>query len=106
MKDFKPIRAGTLTVRFMARKRRGDVHDRQRRARRDLPARPGHRAARHVPGGAGAGITAGEQPPRAAEVVVFAQESEIPHEEEEDGGGIAFLKEQQWQIAWEVRAGA
>jgi membrane fusion protein, heavy metal efflux system len=37
------------------------------------------------------------------EVVVFAQESEIPHAEgEEEGGGIAFLKEQQWQIGWEV----
>ncbi len=39
------------------------------------------------------------------EVRVYASESEAPREAEQEGaGGIAFLKEQQWLIPFEVRA--
>jgi RND family efflux transporter MFP subunit len=39
-------------------------------------------------------------------VRVFASAEEAPAAEEEEGGGIAFLKEQQWQIPFEVTAAA
>jgi len=32
------------------------------------------------------------------DVVVYSNESELPHEEEETSSGISFLKEQQWKI--------
>lgn len=104
MKDFKPIRSGTLTVRFVSPEGAAESFTIEDVARDGIflldpvIARPGmyqvelalespQVSSRHV----------------LPEVRVFAQENEIPHAaEEEDGSGIAFLKEQQWQIAWEV----
>ena len=104
MKDFKPIRTGTLTVRFIGPTGNAESFTVEGVARDGIflldpvVARPGtyqvelalespQVSSRHV----------------LPEVRVFAQESEIPHaSEEEDGAGIAFLKEQQWQIAWAV----
>lgn len=104
MKDFKPIRTGTLTVRFISPAGAAESYMIEEVARDGIflldpvVARPGtyqvelalespQVSSRHV----------------LPEVRVFAQESEIPHaSEEKDGGGIAFLKEQQWQTAWGV----
>jgi len=103
MKDFKPIRAGTLTVRFLGAEGAAETFTIDSVARDGIflldpvIARPGiyqvelelespQVSSRHV----------------LPEVRVLPQESEIPYAEEEDAGGIAFLKEQQWQIAWEV----
>jgi membrane fusion protein, heavy metal efflux system len=104
MKDFKPITTGSLTVRFLSAEGVAETFTIDSVARAGIflldpaIARPGmyqvelslespQVSSRHV----------------LPEVAVFAQESEIPHAEgEEAGGGIAFLKEQQWQIAWEV----
>jgi membrane fusion protein, heavy metal efflux system len=103
MKDFKPITTGSLTVRFMSADGPAETFTIDSVARAGIflldpvIARPGtyqvelslespQVRSRHV----------------LSEVVVFAQESDIPHEEEDDGRGIAFLKEQQWQIAWEI----
>jgi RND family efflux transporter MFP subunit len=103
MKDFQPIRAGTLTVRFLGSEGAAETFTIDSVARDGIflldpvIARPGmyqvelalespQVSSRHV----------------LPEVRVLTQESEIPYAEEEDAGGIAFLKEQQWQIAWEV----
>jgi membrane fusion protein, heavy metal efflux system len=105
MKDFKPITTGSLTVRFMNSDGPAETFTIDSVARAGIflldpvIARPGtyqvelslespQVRSRHV----------------LSEVVVFTQESEVPHEEEDDGGGIAFLKEQQWQIPWQVVA--
>jgi len=103
MKDFKPIRSGTLTVRFLNADGAAESFTIDGVARDGIflldpvVARPGmyqvelalespQVSSRHM----------------LAEVRVFAQESQIPRATEEAAGGIAFLKEQQWQIAWEV----
>jgi membrane fusion protein, heavy metal efflux system len=105
MKDFKPITMGSLTIRFTSADGPAETFTIDSVARAGIflldpvIARPGRYqvelslespqvSSRHVLSG----------------VTVFAQESDIPHEDEEDGGGIAFLKEQQWQIAWEIVA--
>ncbi len=36
-------------------------------------------------------------------VRVFASEGDLPHAEEEEGGAIAFLKEQQWKIVFAIQ---
>jgi RND family efflux transporter MFP subunit len=104
MKDFKPIRSGTLTVRFLSAEGAAETFTIDSVARDGIflldpvIARPGMYQVE----------LALESPQVSSrhmlpEVRVFAQEDEIPYaEEEERGGGIAFLKEQQWQIAWEV----
>jgi RND family efflux transporter MFP subunit len=103
MKDFKPIRSGTLTVRFLGAEGSAESFTIEGVARDgiflldpvvvspgtyqvELALESPQVNSRHV----------------LPEVRVFAQEPEIPHAEEEDAGGIAFLKEQQWQISWEV----
>jgi membrane fusion protein, heavy metal efflux system len=103
MKDFKPIRSGTLTVRFMTGSqvtqtfviedvaRDGiflldPVIERPGTYRVELALESPQAHSRHV----------------LPEVRVYADESEFPHAHEEDGGGIAFLKEQQWQIPFAV----
>lgn len=103
MKDFKPIRSGTLTVRFLSADGAAESFTIDSVARDGIflldpvVARPGMYQVE----------LALESPQVSSrhmlpEVRVFAQESEIPHAAEEDAGGIAFLKEQQWQIAWQV----
>jgi RND family efflux transporter MFP subunit len=103
MKDFKPIRTGSLTVRFFSSEGAAETFTIDSVARDGIflldpvIARPGMYQVE----------LALESPQVSSrhmlpEVRVFTREDEIPHAEEEEGGGIAFLKEQQWQIAWEV----
>jgi membrane fusion protein, heavy metal efflux system len=103
MKDFKPIRAGTLTVRFIGPEGLAESFTIEGVARDGIflldpvVARPGTYQ-----------VELALQSPQVnsqhvlPEVRVFAQESEIPHASEEEASAIAFLKEQQWQIAWAV----
>ncbi|HUP21057.1 MAG TPA: efflux RND transporter periplasmic adaptor subunit [Gemmatimonadota bacterium] len=103
MEDFKPIRSGTLTVRFMSGSEVAQTFTIEDVARDGIflldpvVERPGTYQvelaleslqvhSRHV----------------LPEVRVFADLSEVPHAEEDEAGGIAFLKEQQWQIPFEV----
>jgi membrane fusion protein, heavy metal efflux system len=106
MKDFKPITTGSLTVRFMNAGGAAETFTIDSVARAGIflldpvIARPGTYQ-----------VELTLQSPQVnsrhmlPEVVVFAQQGDVPHaEEDEGGGGIPFLKEQQWQIAWEVVA--
>lgn len=103
MEDFEPIRSGTLTVRFMTDAgvaqtftieevaRDGifllnPVIERPGTYRVELALESPQARSRHV----------------LPEVRVYEGEDAFPHVHEEDGGGIAFLKEQQWQIPFEV----
>jgi RND family efflux transporter MFP subunit len=104
MKDFKPIRAGTLTVRFLGAEGVAETFTIDGVARDGIflldpvIARPGMYQVELA-------LASSQANSRhmLSQVRVFSQEDEIPHaEKEESGGGIAFLKEQQWQIAWEV----
>lgn len=104
MKDFKPIRAGTLTVRF--------VNDREVAESFTIaaPARDGIFLLDPLIANAGAyRVELSLQSPQVnsqhvlPEVRVYASESEAPREPEQEGaGGIAFLKEQQWLIPFQV----
>ncbi|HSM09473.1 MAG TPA: efflux RND transporter periplasmic adaptor subunit [Gemmatimonadota bacterium] len=103
MEDFKPIRSGSLTVRFetgsgVAHEFRIDdvardgiflldpVVERAGRYRVELVLESPQVDSRHV----------------LPRVEVFASPAEVPHAAEEGDGGIAFLKEQQWQIPFAV----
>jgi cobalt-zinc-cadmium efflux system membrane fusion protein len=103
MKDFKPIVSGTLTVRFLSAEGAAETFT------IDSVARDGIFLLDPVIARAGTyQVELALQSPQVnsrhmlPEVRVFTQEDEVPHAEEEEGGGIAFLKEQQWQIGWEV----
>lgn len=102
-KDYQPIRAGTLTVRFTAGAvtahtfvidavaRDGiflldPVVERPGRYEVELTLESDQVHSRHV----------------LPDVQVFARASEVPAASGEDDGGIAFLKEQQWQIPFAV----
>jgi membrane fusion protein, heavy metal efflux system len=104
MKDFTPIRSGTLTVRFISAQGPAESFTIENVARDGIflldpvIARPGSYQVELAL--ASPQVTSRHVLP---EVVVFADEDEIPHaDEEEDAGGITFLKEQQWQISWEI----
>lgn len=103
MEDFKPIRSGTLTVRFLGDGTVAETFTIEDVARDGIflldpvVARPGtytvelslespQVSSRHV----------------LPEVTVFASEADLPHVHEEESGGIGFLKEQQWQIPFAV----
>ena len=105
MEDFKPIRSGTLTIRFMTGEELAQaftIHDVARDGiflldpvverpgtyRVELALESPQVRSRHV----------------LPEVHVYAGESEFPHIHEEEDAGIAFLKEQQWQIPFAVTA--
>ena len=103
MSDFKPIRSGTLTVRFLSGPDTaetftiGDV------------ARDGIFLLNPVVARAGTHrVELALESPQAVsrhvldEVPVFATLVEVPHPDEEGDAGIAFLKEQQWQIPFAV----
>ena len=105
MKDFKPIRSGTLTVRFMA----GDSAAESFTI--DAPARAGIFLLDPVIASAGTyRVELVLESPQGRSrhilpaVQVFADESARPLAAEEDAAGIPFLKEQQWQIPFEVLA--
>ncbi|MEN8374372.1 MAG: efflux RND transporter periplasmic adaptor subunit [Gemmatimonadota bacterium] len=104
MQDFKPIRAGALTVRFL------DGPAAQRFTVADV-ARDGIFLLDPVverPGTYTVELTLESPQARSrhvlSEVKVYADEGELPRAEEEAAGGIAFLKEQQWQIPFAVTA--
>jgi RND family efflux transporter MFP subunit len=103
MEDYKPIRSGTLTVRFRTDSevvqefsiddvaRDGiflldPVVERAGTYRVELLLESPQVDSRHV----------------LPQVTVYASEEDVPQAEEDDGGGIAFLKEQQWQIPFAV----
>lgn len=103
MSDFKPIRSGELTVRFydgsaVAREfsiedvaRDGiflldPVVERPGSYRVELELRSPQVDSRHV----------------LSEVRVYESAAAVPHAAEEEDGGIAFLKEQQWKIPFAI----
>ncbi|MDT8369948.1 MAG: efflux RND transporter periplasmic adaptor subunit [Longimicrobiales bacterium] len=103
LEDFKPIRSGRLTVRFVSGEavrqtftieevaRDGiflldPVIDAPGTYRVELDLESPQVTSRHT----------------LSRVTVFADEAEAPRAGDEEGGGIAFLKEQQWQIPFEV----
>lgn len=106
MEDFQPIRTGELTVRFIPA---GSAEPAQSFTI-DAPARDGIFLVDPVverPGAyrvelalASPQVTSRHVLP---EVTVYASLAEAPMEEEgEEGGAIAFLKEQQWVIPFDV----
>jgi RND family efflux transporter MFP subunit len=108
MSDFKPITEGALTVRFVASD--GTAKSFQV----DAPARDGIfllNPEAPAPGTYRVELALNSPQARSTHVVdnvrVYASEEQIPHAEgEEAAGGIAFLKEQQWKIAFAVAPAA
>lgn len=106
MKDFKPIRTGTLRVRFVTDREAAESFT------IEAPARDGIFLLDPVIANPGTyRVELALESPQISsqhvlpEVRVYASEAEAPRAaEEEAGGGIAFLKEQQWLIPFEVRA--
>jgi membrane fusion protein, heavy metal efflux system len=103
MKTFKPITEGALAVRFLQGGRE------VRRFTLDAPARDGIYLLDPVIEQAGTyEVQLALSGPQATslhvlpEVRVWADAGELPHGEEEEDGGIAFLKEQQWVIPFAV----
>jgi RND family efflux transporter MFP subunit len=100
MKDFKPIRTGTLSVRFVNEREVAETFTIA------APARDGIFLLDPVIVNAGTyRVELSLASPQVSsqhvlpEVLVYASEAEAPREAgEEAGGGIAFLKEQQWLI--------
>ena len=103
MSDFKPITEGVLTVRFLQNGREAKSFTLEAPARDGIflldPVieQPGSYQVQLALNGPQAKSTHA-----LPEVRVWADESELPAGEEEAGGGIAFLKEQQWQIPFAV----
>jgi membrane fusion protein, heavy metal efflux system len=105
MKDFGPIRAGTLTVRFTGPQGPAETFSIEGVARDGIflldpvIALPGRYQVELV-------LVSPQVGSRHVlpEVTVYDSESDIPHGAEEEDDGIVFLKEQQWQIAWEIVA--
>jgi cobalt-zinc-cadmium efflux system membrane fusion protein len=105
MTTFKPITAGTLTVRFL---RNGQE---ARSFSVEAPARDGIFLLDPVidePGTYQVQLALSSSQATSVHtlpaVQVWASEAELPREESDEGGGIAFLKEQQWQIPFAVRS--
>lgn len=103
MDNFKPITAGTLTVRFLAAGQEPSVFTIQ------APARAGIFLIDPVVESAGVyDVELELESPQAKSVHripgvrVSATAAELPHAEPEDEAGIAFLKEQQWAIDFAV----
>jgi membrane fusion protein, heavy metal efflux system len=103
MKTFKPITEGTLRVRFL----RGGAEAASFQI--DAPARAGIFLLDPVIAEAGTyQVELSLTSPQVTsvhllpEVRVWAILAEVPAAAEEAGAGIAFLKEQQWQIAFAV----
>jgi membrane fusion protein, heavy metal efflux system len=103
LKTFQPVTEGTLTVRFLQAGRE------VRRFTLEAPARDGIYLLDPVIEGAGTyEVQLALGGPQVSslhvlpEVWVWADAGELPDEEEDEGGGIAFLKEQQWVIPFAV----
>jgi membrane fusion protein, heavy metal efflux system len=104
MKTFRPITEGALTVRFLQGGRE------VRQFSLEAPARDGIYLLDPVIEQAGTyEVQLALQSPQVTslhvlpEVRVWADAGQLPHEEEEAEGGIAFLKEQQWVIPFAVQ---
>ncbi len=108
METFEPIRSGSLVVNFLSAESVQASFPIEGVARDGIflldpvVATPGHYR-----------VELALESPQARsthvlpDVQVFASESDAPlAEEEEEGGGIAFLKEQQWQMPWAVTPAA
>jgi RND family efflux transporter MFP subunit len=105
MKDFKPVRSGTLTVRFV---NGGEITE---SFTIDGPARDGIFLLDPViqrPGDYRVELALASTQVASRHVLpavqVFATEADVPFADDEETGGIAFLKEQQWQMPFEVVA--
>lgn len=101
--DFSPVSEGILTLAFRAPD--GQVYTTSSQA----PARPGIYAPSPVLPEAGTyDLVMDIEGPSlsdrisAGEVQVYASEDDLPPASEEHAGGISFLKEQQWQIDFDV----
>lgn len=103
MDDFKPIRSGTLTVRFTRGGAPAETFTVEGVARDGIflldPVV--EEAGRYEVELALESEQANSQH-TLPEVRVFATEAELPHASDEEASGIAFLKEQQWQIPFAV----
>lgn len=104
MTNFKAITEGVLTVRFLQNGREVKSFT------VDAPARDGIFLLDPVleqPGSYQVQLALSSPQAKSTHVLpdvrVWADESELPAEGEEADGGIAFLKEQQWQIPFAVR---
>lgn len=104
MEDFQPIRSGTLTVRFQQGPEVVQEFPVENVARDGIflldpvVERPGTYRVELI-------LSSPQVDSRhvLSEVTVHETASTVPHPEEEgDDGGIAFLKEQQWQIPFAV----
>ncbi|MDT8341494.1 MAG: efflux RND transporter periplasmic adaptor subunit [Longimicrobiales bacterium] len=104
MDDFQPIRSGTLTVNFLQNGAVAESYTVEGVARDGIflldPFAPAAGAYQ---------VELILESPQAdsrhllEEVQVYVGEEDLPHAHvEEDGGAIAFLKEQQWQIPFAV----
>lgn len=107
MKDFKPIRAGSLTVRFIGASGPAETFTVDSVARDGIFLLDPAVAA---PGTYRVELELNSPQVRSLhvlpEVRVYADADSVPFAAAEEEGGIVFLKEQQWQIDWEiVRAG-
>ena len=104
---FQPIRSGSLVVRFLAGESVEESFTIEDVARDGIflldPVieTPGHYRVELV-------LESPQAQSRHVlpDVQVFASESEAPLAEEQEALGIAFLKEQQWQIPWAVAPAA
>lgn len=105
MKNFTPVRSGTLTVRFLSGADAAQTFTVDSVAREGIfllapiVERPGtYRVELALEGPQ---VTSRHVLP---EVRVYASAEEFPAVAEEEGAGIAFLKEQQWQMPFAVEA--
>lgn len=105
MTTFRPITEGTLTVRFLRGGQEANSFT------LDAPARDGIFLLDPVIAEPGSyevrlSLTSSQTNSEHVlpEVRVWGSASELPQEESEEGGGIAFLKEQQWEISFAIAA--
>jgi cobalt-zinc-cadmium efflux system membrane fusion protein len=107
MKNFKPITEGTLTVRFL---RNGQE---AKSFTIPAPARNGiYLVDPEIPEAGTYEVRLALRSPQVSsehvlpDVRVFASRGQVPAEAEEEGGGISYLKEQQWVTDFAVAPAA
>lgn len=106
LRDWSPVREGTLTLFFTGPD--GSAHS----VRADAPARPGIFTPAPTLPSAGRYRLEMELRSRGrqheipvGEIRVYGNEGDVPHEEPAPSGdGITFLKEQQWEVPFGVAA--
>lgn len=101
--DWRPVREGSLLLRFQGP---GDAAE---QVTVNAPARPGIFTPAVTLPFAGTwraemvlSARGREYAIPAGQLRVFESQAALPHEEEQDAGGISFLKEQQWEIPFRV----